>query len=229
MSADSAGQAAVKIIVADGQVMFRQGLRQLLESETWLDVIGDVGTAAEIFSLARGLEPALVVLELDLPDRDGIAVIRDLQQELPDIAAVVLTSCTARRRLMDSFKAGAAAYLLKSCLVEDLVSVLRRVSRGVRGIIRPETFKGTESSEYGAVLPRDGGRLNQLTPRELQVLKLLAQGKSTKEAAHYLGVSPKTVETHRLHLFEKLDCQTVVALTHIAIGEGLVLADSTEF
>ena len=211
----------LRVLIADDHVIFRQALCSLLEAAEQIEVVDQAGDGEEALTKIKARPPDIAILDISMPRKSGLDTARILLEEGIQTRLVVLSSLDARKPVTRAFDYGVAAYVHKTCPMEDLVEVLYRVAAGETGIIRP---KGMLQSPVMVPPPHEDADsiLSRLSPRELQVMKLLAEGMNTKETAHRLGLSPKTVETHRSHLFSKLECRSVVALTHIAIREGII-------
>jgi DNA-binding NarL/FixJ family response regulator len=213
-------------MLASPHAMFRDGMVCVLRAESGLEVIAQPTSGEQAVSQHRTLKPDLVILDLALPGREGIEAARAIFDHKPGARIIVLSVNKDRALVREAMGMGVSACISRSCPVSELVEVVRAVAAGrskiIRGIsVDEDTPTGGLPVEVTASRAHTE-LLAQLTPRELEVLVLLAGGKNTKEAAHLLGLSPKTVETHRIHLYEKLDCQSVVALSHLAIQAGLI-------
>lgn len=218
----------LNLLLVSSQVMFRQGLVHVLAAEQDLEVVAQAATSEEAIAKQRSLKPDLAVIDLAMTGDKGIETVRSILAMQPGARLVVLSVNGDRALVDEALALGAAGCISRTCPVEELVEVIRAVAAGRTGIRRGVPGAGTTPAEQVVPLQVKPSRdLEQavalLTPRELEVLKLLAGGRNTKEAAYILGVSPKTVETHRIHMYKKLDCHSMVALTHLAIQAGLVI------
>jgi DNA-binding NarL/FixJ family response regulator len=216
--------------------MFREGLRTLLESNNGFEVVGEANDGREAVELAKQLQPDVVVMDVAMPELNGIEATRKIRHE-PDAPKVVALSMhTDRRFTSEMIKAGANGYVPKDGAFQELAQAVRTVVAGkvylsprVAGVVIEEYVRGTPGSGSAgapatAPLPHSGGgrsAFETLTPREREVLQLMAEGQATKEIARSLDVSVKTVETHRRQIMEKLDIYSVAELTKYAIREGL--------
>lgn len=205
------------ILIADDHRLFRHGLRMLLERHADLRVIGEASGGEEVCALAAQLRPAIVLMDISMPDISGIEATRRIVQQQPEIKIIGLSMHRDKRYVQELFKAGAVGYLLKDCAFEDVVTAISTVRSG----------KNYLSAQLGEIDigPGIDVRIATLSRREVEVLKLLAEGKSTKEIARLLEISPKTVETHRRQVMAKLDLHTVAELTKYAIRSGLTTVD----
>lgn len=201
-----------RILLADDHRMVRQGIRSLLEREA-LDVVGEATDGREAVQLAEHLRPDIAVLDLNMPGLNGVDTTRELTKVSPNTRSIVLTMYDGSRYVMDAMRAGARGYLLKTRAAGDLVQAIRDVITG--GVYVNPEFAARKAADDGA--PNDG-----LTPRERQVLQLIADGKSTKEVAVNLGMSVKTAECHRTRIMKKIDVHELASLVRYAIRTGVI-------
>ncbi len=211
---------AIKVLIADDHQIVRQGLRTLLEKEPDLEVVAEAENGRSTVRLVREKHPEVVIMDVAMPDLNGIEATRQIISEMPKVKVIALSMYADRRFVSNMLKAGASGYLLKDCASEELVRALRVVlahktflSPGVADIVVKDyvqTPMGPEASVF-----------NVLSNREREVLQLMAEGKSTNQIAELLHVSVKTVETHRQQMMQKLKIHSVAELTKYAIREGL--------
>ena len=213
---------AIKIILADDHKIVRQGLRTMLESEADIEVIGEADDGRMAVRLARELSPQVIIMDVGMPDLNGIEATRQVLAESPGIKVIALSMHCDRRFVMNMLKAGASGYLLKDSAFEELATAIRMVLGG----------KVYLSTEIANIVVKDylqgGGDesvFSVLTPREREVLQLMAEGKSSRQIADHLIISVKTVETHRMQIMHKLQIFSVAELTKYAIREGLSSLD----
>ncbi len=206
----------VKVLLADDHPVFRQGLRALLEREKF-DVVGEASDGLEAIAAAERLQPQIVVIDLAMPALNGIDAVREIVKRVPRAKAVLLTMHTEEHHVLEALRAGVKACVSKSQAAEHLLQAIKDVSAG--GVYLSPHVSGAVVQAYLAKteLPYD-----PLTPRERQVLQLIAEGKTTKETAAVLEVSVKTAETHRTNLMEKLDIHSTAGLVRYAIRRGLL-------
>ena len=210
----------IRLIIADDHKMFRDGLRPLLERQRDLSVVGEAADGRTLMTLVEALRPDLVVLDVSMPGLNGIEAARRIRAIDPAIRVAMLTMHTDRRFVLESLKAGASAYLLKDDGFDELVRAIPRIMAGQ--VVLAERIGEQVVHEYMALVRRDdGSAFTRLSPREREVLQLVAEGRSTKEIADIQGVSIKTVETRRKQIMDKLDLHSVAELTKYAIREGL--------
>jgi len=209
-----------RILLADDHKIVRDGLRSLLEKQPGIDVVAEADNGRTTVRLARELLPDLVIVDIGMPDLNGIEATRQIVTENPRIRVVALSMHSDRRFVAQMFKAGASAYLLKDCAFEELAQAVQVVLAG-RTYLSPQVA-GTVVEDYIRHLAAtDASGFSVLTAREREVLQLLAEGNSTKQIANSLHVSMKTVETHRQQIMNKLNVQSVADLVKYAIREGL--------
>ena len=229
----------MKVLLADDHRIVREGLRSLLEAQEDITVVGEADNGRVALQMAAESEPDVVVMDVAMPQLNGIEATRRLMNDQPDTKVVALSMHADRRYVAEALKAGASAYLLKDGAFEELVTAIRAVvankvylSPRVAGVVVDDYVRrlpGDKSDGNGDGSGADGnGRagdgssaFQKLTVREREVLQLMAEGYATKEIATRLHVSVKTVETHRRQLMEKLQLYSVAEVTKYAIREGL--------
>jgi two-component system, NarL family, response regulator NreC len=194
-------------------------LSTLLEQQADIRVVGEADTGREAVQLAERHEPDVVVMDVSMPDLNGIDATRQIVSRAPRTRVIALSMHSDRQFVVEMFRAGAKGYMLKDSAFEELASAIRTV-------VHNQTYIAPKISGFSMedVTRRDTGTpliAPRLTDREREVLQLIAEGKGTKEIAAELFLSAKTVETHRQHLMDKLDMYTVAELTKYAIREGL--------
>jgi DNA-binding NarL/FixJ family response regulator len=209
----------MKILLVDDHKMMRDGLRAILEKED-LEVVGEAASGREALAQARRLRPQVVVMDISMPDLNGIDATGKLLAELPGTKVIALSMNSDRRYVLAMFKAGAVGYLLKNAASEELIAAVRAVaddltyvSPSIASLIVDDALDGTRAAH--------GPAQRTLSPREREVLQLLAEGKSSKDIAARLDVAVPTVETHRRQIMDKLGLRTIAELTKYAIREGL--------
>jgi DNA-binding NarL/FixJ family response regulator len=205
--------------------MVREGLRALINKESEMEIMAEAETGKQTVMLATEKMPHVVVVDVAMPDLNGIEATRQIISANPNIKVVGLSMHSNRRFVAEMFKAGAAGYVLKNSAFEELTRAIRAVMSGhtyispaVAGGVVDEFVRNPSPTKMSSVF-------TILTDREREVLQLLAEGRSTKETANVLKVSVKTVETHRRHIMEKLNLHSVAELTKYAIREGITSMD----
>jgi DNA-binding NarL/FixJ family response regulator len=211
---------SIKVLLVDDHQIMLQGLRALLEKQPDMEVVAEAGEGRTALRLARDLAPDIIILDVAMPDLNGIETARMIVSEMSDIKIIALSMHSDRRFVVEMLKAGASGYLLKDCALEDLVRAIRVVMAN-QTYLSPEVA-GTVVEEYVRKSPDgDTSAFSILTAREREVLQLLAEGLSTKNVAARLHVSVKTIETHRQHIMEKLNTNSMADLIKYAVREGI--------
>jgi len=211
---------SIRILLVDDHKIVRDGLRTLIEKEAGMEVIGEARNGREGFKLTRKLLPDVVIMDITMPDMNGIDATRSILEEHPDIKVVALSMHSDRRLISGMLEAGASGYLLKDSAFEEL-------ARAVRAVVTHQTYLSPSITDV--VIKRFIGKstsversvFTDLTKREREVLQLLVEGMSTKGVASSLNVSVKTIETHRANIMDKLDIHSISELVKYAIREGL--------
>jgi DNA-binding NarL/FixJ family response regulator len=213
------GNSKLRVLLADDHEILRAGLRTLLETYADLDIVGEAATGTDAVRMARQLNPAIVIMDVGMPELNGIEATRKILKYLPECMVLGLSMHSDHRFVRQMLEAGAGGYLLKDCALEEIgfaIKALRRkqtyLSPKIAGhFINRDHFRPLEAPEYESVL----------SPREREVLQHIAEGHSTADIAARLHLSVKTVESHRKHIMDKLDLRSVAALTKYAIRAGL--------
>lgn len=207
-----------RIVLAEDQSLVRAGVRKVLEAEPDFEVVAEAGDGDELLSLLRSVEADVVLLDLNMPGRDGFEALRDLRARAEEIRVLVLSLHADPQYVGRAVREGADGYLLKDTAVQDLAVAIRTVLAG-NPFFSPRAQAALTEALRGGDKIRP---LDLLTPRELEVLKRVAEGNSSKEIGAELHISPRTVETHRASLMRKLNLRSVADLTRFAIETGLV-------
>ena len=210
----------IRIVIADDHQIVRQGLKTLLEKEPDMEVVAEAEDGRRAVSLVKEHSPQVVVMDVKMPDLNGIEASRQILSEFPNVKVIALSMYTDRRFVTNMLKAGAHSYLHKDCAFEELAKAIRLamsnktyLSPGVAEIV---------VKDYVTLQPGSSQSVfSVLTAREREVLQLMAEGKRTSEIAELLHISVKTVDSHRYQLMHKLDIKSVAELTKYAIREGL--------
>lgn len=215
---------AIRIILADDHKIIRQGLRSLVEQQPDMEVLAEAKEGRTAVKLTDELRPDVVIMDVAMPELNGVEATRKIVDQDRHLHVVALSMHKERQYVARMLEAGASGYLLKDCAFEELVDAIRTVVRG-QTYLSPK-ITGTVVDDYVRNMPRDQLAVQQeLTPREREVLQLMAEGQSTKEIARTLDVSVKTIETHRRNTMKKLEVDSVAELTKYAIREGLTTLD----
>jgi DNA-binding NarL/FixJ family response regulator len=212
-----------RILLADDHAVVRRGLKLVLDTEPDLEVVAEAGDGAEAVERALAGDVHLAILDVTMPRLTGIQAARELAQRKPELRTLILSMHDNERYLFEALRAGASGYVLKSVADRDLVEACRATMRG-ESFLYPAAVKTLirdhlERAKDGERIPDD-----PLSPRESQIVKLIAEGHTSREIADMLVISEKTVERHRANILEKLGMRDRVDLTRYAIRRGLVEA-----
>ena len=211
-----------RIIVADDHKILREGLRSMLEKTHGFDVVAEAENGFQTVQAARKHKPEIIIMDITMPDMNGIEATRQILKDLPSTKIIGLSMHSDKKFVTEMLEAGASGYLLKDCAFEELTRAVQTVLSN-RLYVSPDIAGEIIKSNIQSVL--DGVRPLMLTSKEREVLQLIAEGRSTKEIAGLLNVSVKTIETHRVNIMEKLKVYSVAELTKFAIREGLTSLD----
>ncbi len=208
---------SIRILLAEDHVVVREGLRALLE-QAGMDVIGEASDGLEALQLASKQQPDVAVLDISMPHLNGLETARRLREALPQTKIVLLTMYTEDPYVLEAMQAGVVGYVLKTQAAADIIQAIQAVLQG--GIYLSPRISRTVVTAYlsGSESPSD-----PLTSREREILQLIAEGQTTKEIAWRLGLSVKTVESHRIRLMRKLDIHETATLVRYAIRRGLTV------
>jgi DNA-binding NarL/FixJ family response regulator len=201
----------VSVLLVDDHSLVRRGFRRILEDDG-VEVLGEASNGVEAIRMAHELKPKVVVMDLSMPELDGVQATKEIVKNLPGTQVLILSMHSDDNYVRNALDAGARGYLLKNAIDVDLVGAIRAVSEGKRYI----------GSGLKYVAHEQDDELNRLTGREKQVLQLIAQGRSNKEIANLLDLSVNTVSVHRANLMEKMNIHRTAELVLFAIRKGLV-------
>ena len=212
----------LRILLADDHKLMRGGLRLLLEQQPALTVVGEADDGRQAVEKTSSLKPDVVVLDIGMPNLNGIEACAQITQTLPTTSVVMLSMHSDEAYVLRALKAGARAYLLKDSAESDLVRAIQAVSEG-KSYFSPAVSK-VLLEDYVRKLQRSGveDSFDLLTPREREILQLVAEGKSNKDVANLLNLSVYTVETHRANLMQKLNLRSVPELILYAVRKGII-------
>jgi len=210
---------AVRVLLADDHALVRAGIRALLQDLEGVTVVAETGNGAEVLELARTHRPDVVLLDISMPGSSGLDVSVQLERELPEVRVVVLSMHANEEYVLQALRSGAVGYMLKDSATAELELALKAVMQGETYLSPPISKQVVEGyvQRVGAEQPAS----EKLTPRQREVLRLIAEGHSTKEIAYRLELSVKTVETHRAQLMERLQIRDIAGLVKYAIRSGL--------
>ena len=211
---------SIRVLIADDHKIMLAGLRSLLEKQTDFEVVGEADNGRKAVQMAQEKTPDVVVMDVSMPDLNGIEATMQIIESLPKTRVIALSMHSDKRFVMGMLRAGASGYLLKDCASQELANAIVQVAGGkkylspeITGVVIDDFLLGGSAEEVAAASP--------LSPREREVLQLIAEGWSTKQIASHLYVSIKTIETHRRQIMKKLDLHAIADLTKYAIREGL--------
>ena len=210
----------INVLIADDHAIVRTGLRALLRSEPGLQLVGEATSGYEAIELVGKTHPDILILDLSMPDLDGIAVTRQLKPQYPDLRILILTVHEDEAMLREAIKAGASGYIVKRAAEAELIAAIETIRRGDPyvdpALLRVLLGESTKPRTEQAASP------DPLTPRETDVLKLIVQGYTNRQVGEELSISVRTVEGHRANLLEKLGLRTRVELVRYARDRGLI-------
>jgi len=211
----------IRILIADDHLIIRQGLRLILETEPGFELAGEASDGAEALELCRKLKPDVVLMDLRMPNMDGLTAIQKLHAEMPGIAVVILTTFNEDDLMLRGLQAGARGYLLKDTDRSTLFDTIRAAARG-ETLLKPEIMARLLSLTSPSSTGGTGTEPLSLTERETQVLEAVARGERSKEIAAHLGISERTVKAHLASIYSKLGVDSRAAAIAIAAQRGLL-------
>lgn len=209
-----------RVLVVDDHRMFREGLKAVVEQEEGITVVGEAENGREAVALCESLNPDVVVMDIAMPEMGGIAATSTILKSHEDIKVLVLTMHLNETYIAETLKSGASGYVLKDCAVEELVTAIRSVEKGEK-YLSPRAASLVVKKLLGEKMEGARSAFDILSTREQEVLQLIVEGKSTRDTAEILFISPKTVENHRANIMRKLDIHDVPSLVRFAIRTGL--------
>jgi len=215
---------SIRVLLADDHELVRSGIRSLLKQMPGVEVVGEASNGREALELVRSELPNVVLMDIAMPTLGGLETLPRIAKNFPNIKVVILSAYGTEDYVRRAFRSGASGYLLKYAATDEL-------ERGIRSVAQGETYVSPSISRViiNSYLERDDGELSsieRLTSRQREILQLIAESKNTKEVASTLGISVKTVETHRLQLMARLDIHDVPGLVRYAIRSGLVSSET---
>jgi two-component system response regulator NreC len=210
----------IRVLLADDHTVVRQGLRRILETDTQVEIVGEFGDGRAALAAARGMKPAVAILDISLPSLNGIEITRHLSRELPETNVLILSMHADDAYVQQSLKAGAKGYLLKDADDQDLLKAVAAVSSG-GSYFSPSVSKRVLNGYLNDV-SGCGDELAVLSDREREVLQLIAEGKSNKDVARILNLAVSTAESHRKHVMEKLNLHNTAEIVRFAVRKGII-------
>lgn len=220
----------IRVLLVEDHTLVRAGLRSLLQSFGGIQVVAEAGDGRDALRLVELHKPDLVLMDVAMPGLNGLEATTRLRKEFPTIRVLILSMYSNEEYVIQSLRAGAAGYLLKDAATTELDLAIKAIARG-ETYLSPAVSKVVVSDYVrrvggeGAEVAADRSPYERLTPRQREILQLIAEGHTTKEIAHLLNISAKTVETHRMQLMSQLDIHDVAGLVRYAIRKGLVTSD----
>ncbi len=211
---------AIRVLLVDDHAILRAGLRSLLAAYSDIKVVGEAADGADALARVNELAPDVVVMDIAMPGVNGLVATRQILQAHPKTKILILTQYDNKEYVLPLMKVGAAGYVLKQSVDTDLVAGIRAVARG-DSFLHPSVAKVVLDAYLQESNSADDDPYTQLTAREREVLILVAQGRSTREIAGLLHISPNTVDVHRAHMMQKLDLHNVAEISAYAVRHGL--------
>jgi DNA-binding NarL/FixJ family response regulator len=214
----------MNIMIVDDHPLFREGLKTIISRDDKFTVCAEAGNGLEGIQLARAHRPDIMLVDISMPDKSGIQMIRELKEDLPETRFVIISMHSEADYIVEAFRAGATGYMIKESASAQLILGLNTVATGElfldKGLSQEVIFKLLQSKTDSASEQDDP--YSTLTPREQEVMRMLAEGLTSKEVAQQLYISPKTVENHRTNLMKKLGLKSSVELVRYAARLGLI-------
>ena len=215
---------SVRLILADDHKIMREGLRALLAKQNEIEVIAEADSGRGVIELCAQLHPDVVVIDISMPDLNGIDAARQITRQAPDIKVIALSMHSDKKYVKEMLAAGASGYLLKDAAFEELGMAIATVLKN-KTYLSPQITDTVVKDYVNEQVPRDSIASTALSAREREVLQLIAEGKCTRDIAAKLYVSVKTIETHRKQIMDKLGFNSIAELTKYAIREGLTTVE----
>jgi DNA-binding NarL/FixJ family response regulator len=214
----------IRVLLADDHTILRKGIRNLLEKEKGLEVVGEAEDGRKAVEMVQKLQPDIVLMDISMPHLNGVGAAREIASTVPNCKVIALSMYSGKKFVMEMLRAGASGFLVKDCLQEELITAIHTVaekkvylSPSIADIVAAESIRQT-----GTPATADSAAL---TPRERETIQLIAEGSSSKQIAAKLRVSVKTVDTYRQNVMKKLGVHSVAELTKYAVREGLTSLD----
>lgn len=211
---------SIRVVLADDHTVVRAGIRAMLERISGIEILGEAGNGREALALVEQHRPHLLLTDIGMPEMNGLELTARVTKEFPNVRVVILSMHATEEYVWQALRAGAAGYLLKDTDVGELELAIRSVIEGKSYLTSAVSRQVVEN--YMQRLGNGTNALDILTPRQREILQLIAEGKSTKEIARTLSISVKTVETHRTSLMDRLQIYDIAGLVRFAMRMGLV-------
>ena len=214
----------IKVVVADDHTILRQGIKALLDNQEEIEVVGEAKDGREAIKAIEELSPDVILMDIAMPGLNGLEATRRIKKKFPKTKVVVLTMHTNEEYIFQILNAGADGYLVKETAFQDLISAISSVHRG-EAFMSPSISKKVMTDYIQRAQGEERVGFDTLTTREREILQLVAEGNSNKKIAEVLFISPKTVETHRAHIMDKLNIHDRAGLIKYAIRKGMINLD----
>jgi DNA-binding NarL/FixJ family response regulator len=211
----------IRVLLADDHAVMRRGIREILDADSDIEIIGEAGDGREAIRLADKLKPDVLVIDLGMPELNGLDAIRHLRSEQPEVELLVFSMHDSEELIREAFSAGARGYVLKSDAALYLTEAVKSLSRH-KPFFTPRISEAILNSLVGGDGRSDHAGHGPLSAREREILQLLAENKTNKEIATRLSISVRTVETHRRSIMQKVNANSIVELVHYAIRNGII-------
>lgn len=219
----------MRILLADDHKIVRAGIRALLENIEGVEVIGEVDNGREAIRFAKKHHPKLILMDIAMSELNGLEATRQITKDFPDVHIIILSMYDNEEYVLQALRSGASGYVLKDASVEELKLAIEAVSRGEK-YLTPKISKQVIENYLGRAGVDTASPFEILTSRQREILQLIAEGHSTKSMAKELGISVKTVETHRMHLMDRLGIHDIAGLVRYAVENGFIEVNiSSEF
>lgn len=218
------GNMSIKILLADDHHIIRQGIRALLEAQKDFEIVAEADDGRTAVKMVRHHNPDVIIMDVSMPELNGIDATRQILRETDKAKVIALSMYSDKRFIKGMLEAGASGYLLKNCVAAELISAIRSVMKGQKYLspqILGEVVEGYLEHLSGNKAESD----SPLSSREREIVQLVAEGKDSRQIAECLHISPKTVESHKRRIMEKLEIHSVAMLTKFAIRQGLTSVD----
>lgn len=216
----------IRILLADDHTILRDGIRALLSADADLEVVGEASNGAEVLSMLETTPADVVLMDVQMPVLDGFATVPELRQRFPEVRVLVLTMLDHENYVTRMFEAGASGYVLKNAAISEITYAIRTVASGnsflCTEIGMSMLYKAVSNSSGANLVSNEGHVTADLTARELEVLKLIAEGLTNGEISDKLFTSKRTIETHRQNIIEKTQAKNTAALIRYAMSQGLI-------
>jgi DNA-binding NarL/FixJ family response regulator len=215
---------SIRILLADDHQIMRDGLRAVLASEDSFEIVGEAENGREAATLARTLVPDVIIMDIGMPDLNGVEATRQIKADNPGIKVIALSMYADRGYVLGILEAGASGYVLKTGAYDELHRAVKAVTQG-KSYLSPDITQMVVDAQVRAPSQRGTSAQTSLGPREREIVQLLAEGHTSPQIARQLHISTRTVETHRHNIMKKLDLHSVADITKYAIREGLTSLD----